>query len=133
MNLLLDTCSLLWAMTEPNTLSVNARKALRQPANSITVSTVSFWEITLKHSIGKLELEGIKPEDFPDLVREEGWTILPLDAESAAGFGLIKKVKGHQDPFDRMLIHLAISQNYSFVSKDAKAPEYLHLGLKVCW
>lgn len=133
MNLLLDTCALIWTLCEPDALSPKARKALRDPAHSVYVSTVSFWEIALKASIGKLELEGVRAEDFPALVDGEDWNVIPLDAETAAGFGRIPKVAGHQDPFDRMLIHLAIGGGYHFVSKDACVAEYMKLGLKVCW
>lgn len=133
MNLLLDTCALIWSLCEPKSLSPHARQALKDPTHSIHVSTVTFWEIALKSSIGKLEMEGVRPEDFPALVKEEEWSILPLDAETASGFGRIPKVDGHKDPFDRMLIHTAIGGGYHFVSKDAFVTEYLKLGLKVCW
>lgn len=133
MKLLLDTCALLWALNEPKKLSAKARKTLIEPANSIHVSTVSFWEISLKASIGKLELDGVVPQDFPDMVQQEGWEILALDAATAAAFHALPKVDGHKDPFDRMLIHLAIRQGYHFVSKDALAGAYADLGLKLCW
>lgn len=101
--------------------------------NPIFVSAVSFWEISLKAGIGKLELDRIRSENFPEMVEAEGWQILPLDAVTAAGYGSLPKVDGHKDPFDRMLIHLAIREGFHFVSKDAAVEAYLELGLKVCW
>jgi len=34
----------------------------RNPDNDIYVSTITYWEISLKYSIGKIELEEITPE-----------------------------------------------------------------------
>jgi PIN domain nuclease of toxin-antitoxin system len=133
MKLLLDTCALLWALHEPKKLSAKARKSLIDPANSIHVSAVSFWEISLKASIGKLELKGVGPEDFPGMVQTEGWEISALDALTASSFHALSRIDGHKDPFDRMLIHLAIHKGFHLVSKDASVDDYAKLGLRVCW
>ncbi|MGC6424175.1 MAG: type II toxin-antitoxin system VapC family toxin [Lentimonas sp.] len=133
MKLLLDTCALLWTVNDPNQLSGTAKKALIDPSNSIHVSTISFWEISLKASIGKLQLEGVSPIDFPDMIQQEGWDILPLEAHAAASFHKLPVVGKHKDPFDRMLIHIAIQGGYNFVSKDTATKEYREHKLKVCW
>jgi PIN domain nuclease of toxin-antitoxin system len=39
----------------------------------------------------------------------------------------------HKDPFDRMLIHLAIKNNYTLVTCDSKAALYETDGLKHFW
>jgi len=131
--LLLDTCGLLWALHEPKKLSAQARKALMAPENRIYVSAVSFWEISLKASIGKLALERVVPQDFPGMVAAEGWEMLPLQADTAASFHNLPKVETHKDPFDRMLIHIAMDEGYHLVSKDAAFSAYSTAGLKVCW
>jgi len=41
-------------------------------------SVVSFWEISLKYSIGRLDLGNVTPDNFPALVRQSGFDILPL-------------------------------------------------------
>ena len=133
MKLLLDTCSLLWALQAPERLSTTAEAALEDANNLIYVSTLSFWEISLKASIGKLIIENAIPEDFPEFVKAEGWDILPLSAESAASYGNLPRVSGHKDPFDRMLAHIAISDNYHLVSSDGPLAQYKTLGLKICW
>lgn len=101
--------------------------------NAIVVSAVSFWEISLKSSLGKLELDGITPEDLPEIVQSEQWQLLPLDASTASGYASLPRQEGHKDPFDRMLIHTAIRNDFYFVSKDAAASGYARHGLKVCW
>ena len=87
MKLLLDTCAALWALQDSGQLSAPARRALKNPDNSVAVSVVSFWEISLKSGLGKLTLHGAEPEDFPRFVVEAGWSILPLSGEIACSSG----------------------------------------------
>lgn len=132
MRLLLDTCSMLWALQAPEKLGAKARRALQSGENSIHVSPVSFWEISLKSSIGKLRIEGAAPEDLPAFVARAGWHVLEFHATTAASFHGLPLVPGHKDPFDRMLIWTAIREKLVFVSKDRALPEYGILGLMTC-
>ena len=53
MNLLLDTCVLLWWLDDPITLlSKEASTAIKEPDNKIIVSVVSAWEIAIKKALG---------------------------------------------------------------------------------
>jgi PIN domain nuclease of toxin-antitoxin system len=45
---------------------------------AVLVSVVSFWEISLKYSIGRFDLGNVTPDNFPALVRQSGFDILPL-------------------------------------------------------
>jgi PIN domain nuclease of toxin-antitoxin system len=132
MRLLLDTCSLLWALQTPEKLGAKARRALQSEENSIYVSPVSFWEISLKFALGKLQIEGASPEDMPDFVAREGWHLLEFQAPTVASFHGLSSVPGHKDPFDRLLIWTAIRENLIFVSRDGALAEYEALGLKTC-
>ena len=58
MNLLLDSCTLIWLTSEPGRLSAAATEAINDPASVLHVSHASLWEITLKHGAGKLALPG---------------------------------------------------------------------------
>ena len=133
MKLLLDTCSVLWALQGPGQLSAPARRALKDPDNSVSVSVVSFWEISLKSGLGKLTLHGAKPEDFPQFVEEAGWEVISLPADTAASAGRLPRPTDHRDPFDRLLIWTAINEGFSLVSGDDDFPDYVPHGLKICW
>jgi PIN domain nuclease of toxin-antitoxin system len=132
-NLLLDTCSLIWALQEPEKLSAKARKALEDTKNPIFVSAISFWEISLKASIGKLSVENAEPEDFPGFVQDQGWETLSLSAVVAASYAKLPRIDSHKDPFDRMLIHTAILRQFHLVSSDRHLPKYRPYGLQICW
>ena len=133
MKLLLDTCSLLWALQDANRLSAPARQALKNPKNTISVSVVSFWEISLKHGLGKLALHGAEPEDVPRFAEEAGWQIVPLHAAIAAGSGRLPRPTDHRDPFDRLLVWSAIHEDFVLVSRDNAMRIYQPHGLKICW
>ena len=56
MRILLDTCEFLWLVAGDTKLSPKTAAALRDPQNEVFLSVVSFWEISLKHNLGKLPL-----------------------------------------------------------------------------
>ena len=58
MNLLLDTHTMIWVMSEPAKLSKAARFLLDDPANTLWVSVASLWEIVIKVRLGKLTIPG---------------------------------------------------------------------------
>jgi PIN domain nuclease of toxin-antitoxin system len=52
-NVLLDTCALLWLAGEPERLSPSARAVLDDASNRLFVSDVTVWEIVLKHHLSR--------------------------------------------------------------------------------
>jgi PIN domain nuclease of toxin-antitoxin system len=132
MTVLIDTHVLLWSVIEPKKLSEKARAILEDPHNSILVSAVSFWEISLKYSAGKLDLINVKPEDFPVLSEVSGFTNIPLLPEETASYHLLKNLP-HKDPFDKILIRQAIVLDTPLITKDRQLTEADIDGLKVIW
>ena len=133
MKVLLDTHTLIWALLDPKKLSKKVREALENPANTIQVSAISFWEISLKEGMGKLKLTGAAAEEFPGFCEEQGWQLVPLEPETAAGYGKLPLEADHRDPFDRMLAFQAISMGCPLVSKDMALDTYLPAGLIRLW
>lgn len=132
MSYLLDTHTLIWAVTEPEKLSPTARQVLSDPQNDVLVSAVSFWEIALKHSINKLTLDGFTPDDFPKAALDTGFRLLDLTSSSTATYHKLTATY-HKDPFDRMLIWQALLGNYQLISKDENVSKYSSEGLQVIW
>jgi len=123
---------MLWALQSPEKLGTESQRALQCRENSIHVSPVSFWEISLKFALGKLRIEGATPVELPGFVARAGWNILELQAPTAASFHCLPVVLGHKNPFDGLLIWTAIHEKLVFVSKDRALPEYEKLGLEIC-
>jgi len=132
MNYLIDTHTFIWAVFDPDRLGTKAKTILQDPDHIIHVSAVSFWEISLKYAIGKLELFNILPDQFPEVARRMEFEILNLIPQEAATFYKLSKV-GHQDPFDRMIIWQAIQQKMQLISKDKRFRLYKDKGLKLVW
>ncbi len=96
------------------------------------LSTVSFWEIALKFSLGKLELTGCTPEDLVTIARDMRLAIVAPSAEETVGFHRLPR-KAHKDPFDRMLIWLCLQRDWTFLTRDVALHDYHSLGLKTFW
>ncbi len=96
------------------------------------ISSVTFWEIALKASIGKLSQVNCKPEDLPRIADRMGFIKLPLEVEEAAAFHHLPR-QDHKGPFDRMLIWQAINRKMLLISKDSAFDVYRALGLETVW
>jgi hypothetical protein len=53
LRLLLDTHVALWAITGDARLPETIQAMIADPANSISVSAASVWEIAIKHALGR--------------------------------------------------------------------------------
>jgi PIN domain nuclease of toxin-antitoxin system len=102
------------------------------PENIVLVSAVSFWEISLKCALGKIEIKGASPEDLPGVARAMGFDLLPLDSETASTFFKLPREE-HRDPFDRMLVWQAIRAELTLVTKDPGMAAYADQGLALLW
>ncbi len=124
---LIDTHILLWLVSEPEKLSTITQQIISNLDNSIFISLISFWEIAIKTSIGKLEFRtSIKELEL--LVFQKDISILPLTSIAISKvqnlpFYKINKIE-HRDPFDRMLISQAVTENIPIISADTKFDLY---------
>ena len=129
---MLDTHVLLWAIGKSDELSPKIVEHISDKKNEVCVSAISLWEIALKQSIGKLELN-FEVEDIPKYCQQMGFEPIPLMPQEALDFLKLPQKKNHKDPFDRMLIYQCIRGNYTLISKDDKMKFYEIDGLKCIW
>ena len=130
--LMLDTHVLLWSIGNSDALPPQIAEQISASENEVFVSAISLWEIALKQSVGKLELN-FAIEDIPQYCQQMDFYLLPLQPLEALGFLRLPQKKNHKDPFDRMLIYQCIVNDYVLVSKDAKMTMYQDDGLKCIW
>ncbi len=129
---LLDTHTLLWTLFEDEKLSAKARDAISNAENEIYVSVISYWEISLKYALGKLELEGITPDELPEKAKEIDIETMDLSEEDVITFYKLPRLK-HKDPFDRLIIWQAIRRDLPLISKDKNMEDYQKFGLVTLW
>jgi PIN domain nuclease of toxin-antitoxin system len=132
MNLLLDTHVFLWSLFYPDKLSKALTLEIKSPNKDVALSVVTFWEISLKFGLGKLELTGVKPEDLPDFADQMDLEILSITAAEASSFHRLPRLS-HKDPFDRIIIWQAIQRKMTLVSKDRDFKAYRQSGLQTYW
>ena len=124
--LLLDTHILLWFLSDDPKLPANVKEMI-ETSRSVSVSVGTFWEIAIKDSIGKLKL----PAPVAALMagcEEIGFVILPIKAAHLAMLKELPKI--HGDPFDRLFVCQAMSEDMTLVTADSNIVKY---GVKTCW
>jgi PIN domain nuclease of toxin-antitoxin system len=122
MRLLLDTHTFLWFIEGSLNLSDVARNLIEDQANQRFLSVASLWEMSIKVSIGKLEL-GMT---FTELVKREvyGNAIELLEIQPEHLDELAKLPFHHKDPFDRLMIAQSLAEGIPIVTKDAAFRSY---------
>jgi PIN domain nuclease of toxin-antitoxin system len=126
--ILLDTCTLLWLVMEPDSLSAEAKIALHQNRGDLFVSSVNAFEIGQKFNAGKLELP-LPPSQWFDLAcRLHGLIIHPL--RSIHAFRAAELPLLHRDPFDRLLIGTAIVEDLVLLTPDPKIHQYAEASVR---
>ena len=133
MKYLLDTHTFIWSFMCPDKLSKRVFSIISDANNTIYVSPITFWEIAIKHRLGKLNLGKINPIHLPNIAAEYDFSILPLDAYDYVTISNLPVKGDHQDPFDQMLVHTAIHKNFILLSEDKKFKLYEKEGLQLIW
>ncbi len=121
MKFLLDTHAFLWSLTGTG-LSEPARHAFLDTENTLYLSAVSYWEVCIKISIGKLVLAVNWPEVFDAEIAANGIQWLPVEKNHCRKIGELPAI--HQDPFDRLLIAQALCENMTLLTADAHIQAY---------
>ena len=121
MKLLLDTHTFIWFMEGDKALSKPCRQAIEDRQNNCFISIARIWEIAIKSSLGNLKLNS----DFSlitGFLTHNEIDLLPI------GFDHLQKLLTltyhHRDPFDRIIIAQALTENLTIVSKDENSPKY---------
>ena len=131
MKLLLDTHTLIWSTEAAPSLSKKAILLIKDPANNIFVSMVSFYEVAIKVNIGKMKL--VKTiEEFYRQTIAANIEVLPIAPNYLEVFSTLQLFPNHKDPFDRLIIATALSENIAIITADTKFTLYKEL-VTIVW
>jgi PIN domain nuclease of toxin-antitoxin system len=122
MKILLDTCAFLWLTTDAPELSDKARTQFQNIDNAVYLSSVSEWEIIVKHQLGKLPLPSSADEFIKQQCEKHFIEYLALDEKAV--FNLSQLPSHHRDPFDRMLVCQAIAHDLTVLTSDELITQY---------
>ena len=118
---LLDTHALLWFISGDKQLPIAVKSIIKDIHQSCFISSVSLWEVTIKLQNKKLEL-GISLNDLFEFVDRNQIEIIPINFEHLI---LLSNLPvHHNDPFDRLIIAQAISENLVVITRDKLFKQY---------
>jgi len=121
MNLLIDTHVVIWSVTNGHQLPSSVKARLENTDNVCHVSMALLWEMSIKHSLGRLDLH-VSLADIFRIVEDSGFELLPImPAHVLRNANLAYH---HHDPFDRLIIAQALCEDMSMVSKDGMFASY---------
>ncbi|WP_370444165.1 type II toxin-antitoxin system VapC family toxin [Candidatus Burkholderia verschuerenii] len=119
MRVLLDTHIYVWRISKDRRLSARHRSAIEQ-AKQVYVSTASIWELSIKAARGKLEP---RAERAIDELEDHPFIELPVQLVHARAVRELRHL--HRDPFDRLLVAQAITEDLHFLTADRELSEPL--------
>jgi PIN domain nuclease of toxin-antitoxin system len=116
---LLDTSTLLWALGKPERLSAKARRLVEAGEN--VVSVASYWEVVIKVQKGLLFIGDLVTwwRRATELTSARILHIRPSHITELSALPML-----HKDPFDRILIAQAKTEDLGIVTSDGPIGEY---------
>ncbi len=127
MRFLIDTHVLIWFLEGSANLPPKLQDELNNDQNSIAISIASLWELTIKISLKKIVLSKTLQE-VQVYILERDFVLLNISFEHL--YHLSNLPHYHKDPFDRLLIAQAITENLIIISADQYFKSY---PVKVIW
>ncbi|MCL2238313.1 MAG: type II toxin-antitoxin system VapC family toxin, partial [Treponema sp.] len=102
-------------------LSDTAKRTILDISNIKYLSIASAWEVTIKLSIGKLDIDG-KTKDFISDAEINGFIILPIKLSHLTALETLPMI--HRDPFDRLLVATAQAEEMTLITVDENIQRY---------
>jgi len=121
MKLLLDSHILVWMAAMTARLPEEARLLIEEPANNIFFSSVSIWELTVKHTIDKDDIP-VHPSVLYRALIENDLKEIQVTGMHGLGVGSLPMI--HKDPFDRLLVAQCISEGMILLTSDKMLARY---------
>ena len=127
MKFLLDTHTFIWFLEGSERLPKKLVERIRDLNNECYVSIASLWELSIKISSGKLDLQ-IEFKDLENTIDILSLKLLPVNIMHINE--VFKLDFHHRDPFDRMIIAQSITENLTVISVDKNFSLY---PIKLLW
>ena len=122
MKLLLDTHTFLWFIGGDTNLSGTAKSIIMDRTTSRLLSIASLWEIAIKINARKLQIGMSFEELHSKYIYGNGISLLTIELEHLDAFTTLPL--HHRDPFDRLIIAQAQSENIPILSRDGTFDQY---------
>ncbi len=123
----IDTHALIWHIKGAKRLSKDVISLIENTENTVYVSNASLWEMAIKISLGKLQIS-IPFDELELYLEENGFPVLDYNFEHLKT--LLTLPYHHSDPFDRLIISQAITDELRIITHDSAFTNYPVMILK---
>lgn len=121
MGYLLDTHTFIWMMEDAPQLSKRVAAIILDETESLWISPVSFWEMSIKRSLGKLNLKHTTQQFWKEAEKQK----IDFLSLSLSHFAAVEQLPfHHRDPFDRLLIAQAKTEELTLLTRDRHFQAY---------
>ena len=120
-SLLLDTCALIWLVSGAPDLSEQSRAEIEE-ADTVWVSAISAWEISLKVARSTLELPAPPAEWFGRALDHHHLSLAALSVDVLVAANSLPW--HHRDPADRFIIATALALGAAVITADRQFQLY---------
>jgi len=123
LRLLLDTHVAVWAVTGAHRLA-HTTLALISEADAVAVSIASLWEVAVKNNLGRRVTDplGISVANARAEFDAASFDVLSISLAHLTQVEVLPLI--HRDPFDRMIVAVALADTYRLVTHDRTLREY---------
>ena len=132
MDVLIDTQILLWTQEGNPALPQHIKEILLDSTSRKWVSQISFIEVAIKLKLGKLPAFVVSIEQLIDQAQQDGFNELPIANKHISAYEQVPFFEQHRDPFDRLILATALTENWPVISADEKFQLYREV-VKVIW
>ena len=126
MNVLLDTCTVIWAASDPDALSNAARELLLARDSAVHVSPASCAEIACLQERGRIEITEHWRTWFDRCLADNGWRVLDITLRIVQEAYALPETF-HRDPVDRLIVGTARVHDCTLVTADTHILAYPHV------
>jgi PIN domain nuclease of toxin-antitoxin system len=116
-----DTHIFLWAALAPERLTMETQTILDSPDNIVLFSVISIWEIAIKSALNRADFP-VDPIRLRNNLLKNGYSELSVTSDHALTAAALPLL--HRDPFDRMLVAQAITEDCLFLTRDPIIAQY---------
>lgn len=114
----------MWFLYDDDRLSDKSKAIISD--NEVSISIASLWEIAIKKGLGKLKIDE-SVSDLEQACIEQGIGIVPIKTKYLEIIQTLPYI--HNDPFDRLIIATAVSDEMTLITKGKRRLRRVSLSL----
>lgn len=126
MNVLLDTCAVIWAVSDPDALPEVVREALTARESVVGVSVITCAELACLQDRKRIAINEHWKTWFNRCLEVNSWRVFDINLRVIQeAYSLPDSF--HSDPVDRVLVATARLHDLTLVTADVRIRNYPHV------